>query len=76
MQNFGAKTKSFIKANSKSIVLGIVIVLMNLFTIFVSLQKNDYSFVSKRAFAAYAITALVTTLVIFVLYKAKLNLGK
>lgn len=71
MQTFGTKIKNLLKTNSKSVILVIVITLLNLFTIFVSLQKNDYSFFSKRALATYTISALITILIVFILYKAK-----
>ena len=75
MQNFGIKLKKFIEDNSKSIILASAITLCS-FGILVFKIQSSYSAFSKNAFLVYFLFAVITALMVLILYKAKKNSWK
>jgi len=72
MQNSGAnKIIKYVKDNSKSFILATILTLCNFGVIIFKIQSSDFSFFSKRALLVYAIFIIITSLIIFVLFKAK-----
>lgn len=76
MQSFGARLKNLCKRNSNSIMLVLVMAVANAILVALKIQTSGYPFLSKHSLLIYAILFFITTLIIFLLYKAKKNSWK